>query len=451
MPAAVAIWRPLAEKGDADAAFNLGQAYRLGRGVTTRPRARRRPGSIGPRARAMSTPRPRSACCCSRTATASAAMRWLKSAAERGEPRALLIYGTALFNGDGVERDPVTGLCLCQPRRRAGTRPGQGDARRNGQDPAARPAAEGRCGRDRQGGAIQTPRRPKRRPKRQAEPSRQETASTSPTAPARRRVPAHGGSSSAHSRKRSSAEALFDKLSRQAVAGKQPVYVPAGTVTRLQVGPYRQPRRSVRGVALRSRDSPASRSRRNSRLALYHSWRGTPCAQSKASRPWWSKLGVGDFHQRRLGAIGDAKPRLLDHRAVVGAVADRQAHPPSSIRAPRALRSAHRAWPSHRRSVAEPLRSAGRPANIEAIGRDPLETDHLGDRLGERGKAARSPASSHRAARAHRPDQRLGARIGPDPLVQAAADARFLRVPRAARRARAARRRSRSRPASRAR
>ena len=32
-PAAVAIWRPLAEKGDADAAFNLGQAYRLGKGV----------------------------------------------------------------------------------------------------------------------------------------------------------------------------------------------------------------------------------------------------------------------------------------------------------------------------------------------------------------------------------------------------------------------------------
>ena len=30
---AVAIWRPLPEKGDADAAFNLGQAYRLGRGV----------------------------------------------------------------------------------------------------------------------------------------------------------------------------------------------------------------------------------------------------------------------------------------------------------------------------------------------------------------------------------------------------------------------------------
>jgi len=31
---AVAVWRPLAEKGDADAQFNLGQAYRLGRGVS---------------------------------------------------------------------------------------------------------------------------------------------------------------------------------------------------------------------------------------------------------------------------------------------------------------------------------------------------------------------------------------------------------------------------------
>ena len=36
-------------------------------------------------------------------------MRWLKAAAEQGEPRALLVYGTALFNGDGVTQDPVLG------------------------------------------------------------------------------------------------------------------------------------------------------------------------------------------------------------------------------------------------------------------------------------------------------------------------------------------------------
>src|SRR3546814_11652875 len=33
--AAVAEWRPLAIAGDADAQFNLGQAYKLGRGVLT--------------------------------------------------------------------------------------------------------------------------------------------------------------------------------------------------------------------------------------------------------------------------------------------------------------------------------------------------------------------------------------------------------------------------------
>jgi cell division septation protein DedD len=36
---------------------------------------------------------------------------------------------------------------------------------------------------------------------------------------------------------RTSAEALFKKLSGQ-LAGRQPVYVSAGAVTRLQVGPY---------------------------------------------------------------------------------------------------------------------------------------------------------------------------------------------------------------------
>ena len=36
-------------------------------------------------------------------------LRWLKGAAEQGDPRALLVYGTALFNGDGVPQNPVLG------------------------------------------------------------------------------------------------------------------------------------------------------------------------------------------------------------------------------------------------------------------------------------------------------------------------------------------------------
>ena len=39
----------------------------------------------------------------------AAGMKWLKRAAEQGEPRALLVYGTALYNGDGVSQDKLLG------------------------------------------------------------------------------------------------------------------------------------------------------------------------------------------------------------------------------------------------------------------------------------------------------------------------------------------------------
>src|ERR1041384_3809222 len=65
---AVAIWRPLAEKGDADAAFNLGQAYRLGRGGPT---------------------------------NLSAAKDWFERAAAKGHVDAQTTLGLLLFqNGD---------------------------------------------------------------------------------------------------------------------------------------------------------------------------------------------------------------------------------------------------------------------------------------------------------------------------------------------------------------
>ena len=36
-------------------------------------------------------------------------LKWLKQAAEQGEPRAQLVYGTALYNGDGVTQDKMLG------------------------------------------------------------------------------------------------------------------------------------------------------------------------------------------------------------------------------------------------------------------------------------------------------------------------------------------------------
>jgi TPR repeat protein len=106
--AAVAIWRPLAEKGDADAAFNLGQAYRLGRGVPTNIAAAttwfQRAAAKG-HVDAETT----LGLLLFGNGDQAGGLKWLKAAAEKGEARALLVYGTALINGDGVTRDPVLG------------------------------------------------------------------------------------------------------------------------------------------------------------------------------------------------------------------------------------------------------------------------------------------------------------------------------------------------------
>ena len=54
-----------------------------------------------------------------------AAMRWLKGAAEAGEPRALLLMGTALYNGDGIARDPVKAYAYVSRAAAQGLAPAQ--------------------------------------------------------------------------------------------------------------------------------------------------------------------------------------------------------------------------------------------------------------------------------------------------------------------------------------
>ncbi len=105
---AVGIWRPLAEKGDADAQFNLGQAYRLGRGVTTDLALARnwleRAAGQGHVDAATTL-----GLLLFQNGDQAPALKWLKLAAEASEPRAMLVYGTALFNGDSVTQDPIGG------------------------------------------------------------------------------------------------------------------------------------------------------------------------------------------------------------------------------------------------------------------------------------------------------------------------------------------------------
>src|SRR5688500_11852457 len=121
---AVKIWRPLAEAGDADAAFNLGQAYRLGRGVSTSLAAAQTWLERAARKDHLDA-QTTLGLLLFNGGNRVGGLRWLKRAAEQGEPRALLIYGTALFNGDGVVRDPVLAYAYVSRAAAQGLAPAQ--------------------------------------------------------------------------------------------------------------------------------------------------------------------------------------------------------------------------------------------------------------------------------------------------------------------------------------
>jgi len=101
---AVRQWRPLADRGNLDAQFNLGHAYRLGRGVPQNMNLAEqwyeraaRAGHV--EAQAMY------GLILFQNGRRQEAMPYVESAAERGDMRAQYVYGTALFNGDLVARD----------------------------------------------------------------------------------------------------------------------------------------------------------------------------------------------------------------------------------------------------------------------------------------------------------------------------------------------------------
>lgn len=101
---AVEEWRPAAIAGDADAQFNLGQAYKLGRGVPLDPTLAeswfRKAAAQGHVQAADNY-----GLALFQSGKRAEAQPWLEKSVARGEPRAQLVLGTMLFNGDGVTRD----------------------------------------------------------------------------------------------------------------------------------------------------------------------------------------------------------------------------------------------------------------------------------------------------------------------------------------------------------
>ena len=244
---AVAIWKPLAEKGDADAAFNLGQAYRLGRGVPLDlaqaqgwlERAARK-GHLD----AQTT----LGLLLFQNGNRVAAMRWLKGAAEAGEPRALLLMGTALYNGDGIARDPVKAYAYVSRAAAQGLAPAQATL---ADMDAVMPLEQRQLG-----VALAQKLATAKKPEAPAAPAKAEppkvAAAKPPAAKPAASAPAKTTSAPAKPAavpsgkwriqlgafsQRKSAEGLYAKLSGK-LGGRQAYYVPAGAVVRLQAGPY---------------------------------------------------------------------------------------------------------------------------------------------------------------------------------------------------------------------
>jgi len=263
-PQAVAIWIPLATKGDAEAQFDLGQAYRLGRGVPTNLATAQtwfeRAAEQG-QVDAQTT----LGLMLFQNGDQPGGLKWLRKAADQGEARAMLVYGTALFNGDGVPQDPTRGYAYVSRSADLGLAPAKqtleqlnqllpASERKHGLEVArelakAAPAEKDLTAKPVEIAAVKAPPKPaaKPEPKVAAKPTRKAVAEAAAPVAAKPQVekaataPASGNwrvQLGAFS-ERGNAEALYKRLSgKAAFQGRQPFYVAAGAVTRLQIGPF---------------------------------------------------------------------------------------------------------------------------------------------------------------------------------------------------------------------
>lgn len=119
---AVAQWRQPALNGDADAAFNMGQAYKLGRGVPVDLKIAedwyRRAAAKG-----HVQAEDNLGLVMFQNGDRQRALPYIEKSAARGEPRAQYILATALFNADMVKKDWVRAYALMTRASAAGLAP----------------------------------------------------------------------------------------------------------------------------------------------------------------------------------------------------------------------------------------------------------------------------------------------------------------------------------------
>lgn len=266
---AVSIWRPLAQQGDTDAQFNLGQAYRLGRGVPTNLALAKdwleRAASHN-HVDAETT----LGLLLFQNGDQATGLKWLKLAAEAGEPRAMLVYGTALFNGDSVTQDPVRGYAYVYRANASGLAAAkdiiaQIDQLMNDADKKkalamvqAQEKAAAKAlfspGKPVQTATAKPKKAPPAKPAATPKPEPVQTAAAEPSRPVPKPAPAKpapkpavpSGPVSGEWRiqlgafnGRAAAETAYRKLAgNEALAGRSPQYIPFQQFIRLRVGPF---------------------------------------------------------------------------------------------------------------------------------------------------------------------------------------------------------------------
>src|SRR5688500_3450702 len=250
--AAVAEWRPLADQGDADAQFNLGQAYKLGRGVPMDLRIAQ--GRYEKAARqGHGQAQAILGLVLFQAGNRAAAMPWIKKGADNGDPRAQYVLGTALFNGDLVGKDWPRAYALMMRAAAQGLPQAQANLdQMNIHMPLAqRQQGVAMAERMRTGTALASAapasppasRPPAQRPAAASAPPPRAAAAQPPRpAPAATAAAARGGAwkvqlgaygNIQHAQRQWNAP----RAKGGAFAGLQPAMVRAGAVTRLQAGP----------------------------------------------------------------------------------------------------------------------------------------------------------------------------------------------------------------------
>ena len=270
--AAVRLWRPLADRGDADAQYNLGHAYKLGRGVPQNLNLAEqwyeRAARQGHEDAAANL-----GLILFQNGRRQQAMPYIQRAADRGDPRAQYVLGTALFNGDLVGTDLPRAYALMTRAAEQGLPPALSQLRQMEQHiseadrargielaralPTLAPAAAAAAASGGPPSVTATPSRPARaRPSQTASNQRPNPPAT--TAPPRRTPPVSQPAPSA-ARPSSPAPAPAAASGRWRVQlgaysseanarrawgsvsgrlpGLQPAFVRAGNLTRLQAGP----------------------------------------------------------------------------------------------------------------------------------------------------------------------------------------------------------------------